>query len=278
MIIVVAIYHHICVKSKDKNGLTKVTELVSSLMLSKDEVDEVHDFLNMQKLILSNKYNQLENEADIINLDAIKYKLENGQNIIIDNDVNLNPFLTGNMDIQVKGNSAIDKLINEKSTINKNDIIKDSSTRSRSDHSERKYDIHVNRERQSNRKRSRSRSNSRNRDYSRSSEQVYQRRRSRSRSRTRFQEYAQQHPSRENLFQIFVCCNSSSFVSQNDLETLFSKFGNIIDIRMPMGQRYAFVEFETAESMNSVLRASNSALTVGSITLKVEKSKTAQQR
>ena len=278
MIIVVAIYHHICVKSKDKNSLTKVTELVSSLMLSKDEVDEVHDFLNMQKLILSNKYNQLENEADIINLDAIKYKLENGQNIIIDNDVNLNPFLTGNMDIQVKGNSAIDKLINEKSTINKNDIIKDSRTRSRSDHSERKYDIDVNRERQSNRKRSRSRSNSRNRDYSRSSEQVYQRRRSRSRSRTRFQEYAQQHPSRENLFQIFVCCNSSSFVSQNDLETLFSKFGNIINIRMPMGQRYAFVEFETAESMNSVLRASNSALTVGSITLKVEKSKAAQQR
>lgn len=278
MIIVVAIYHHICVKSKDKNGFTKFTELVSSLMLSKDEVDEVHDFLNMQKLILSNKYNQLENEADIINLDAIKYKLENGQNIIIDNDVNLNPFLTGNMDIQVKGNSAIDKLINEKSTINKNDIIKDSRTRSRSDHSERKYDIDVNRERQSNRKRSRSRSNSRNRDYSRSSEQVYQRRRSRSRSRTRFQEYAQQHPSRENLFQIFVCCNSSSFVSQNDLETLFSKFGNIINIRMPMGQRYAFVEFETAESMNSVLRASNSALTVGSITLKVEKSKAAQQR
>ena len=280
MIVIIAIYRNLCAKSKDKHGSSKVAELASSLMLSKEDIDEVYDFLKMQKIILSNKYNQLENEAAIINLDAIKYKLENNKNINIDpsDTGNLNPFLIGNMDIQVKGNSEIDKLIHEKNTsiINTNVISKYPSKRSRSDHSrEEKYDRNYIREGQS-KKQSRSRSRSRSRDfryrdYVRSPGQVPRMRRSRSRSRSRDSRFSE-------IYQLYVNFNGSS-ISKDDLMSLFSKYGKIISIEIASRKNFAFVDFEVAESMYAALHAAgnSSCLEFGKTLLKVYKGKKSEQ-
>jgi hypothetical protein len=275
MIVIIAIYRNLCAKSKDKHGSSKVAELASSLMLSKEDIDEVYDFLKMQKIILSNKYNQLENEAAIINLDAIKYKLENNKNINIDpsDTGNLNPFLIGNMDIQVKGNSEIDKLIHEKNTsiINTNVISKYPSKRSRSDHSrEEKYDRNYNREGHS-KKQSRSRSRSRDFRY-RSPGQVPRMRRSRSRSRSRDRSRFSE------IYQLYVNFNGSS-ISKDDLMSLFSKYGKIISIEIASRKNFAFVDFEVAESMNAALHAAgnSSCLEFGKTLLKVYKGKKSEQ-
>lgn len=253
-------------------------------MLRKEEIDEVNSFLRMQKVILNTKFNQLESEAAIINLDATTCKLGNNDGSG-SSDNNPNPFLMGNMDIEFKGNNEVNKIINDK----KNSIIDTNAmttnkdrTSSISPYSRERIPNDGNgsvkaifHERNRTRKRSRSRSRSRKRtrdgdyghsdDYSRYGDYPrygdylrygdYGRYDNKEHYRGQEQKRRSRSNSRDQQHRIFVY-RLSDDISADDLTTLFSKFGKVISVDMKSnthGNKFAFVDFDSASSMNAAL-------------------------
>ena len=289
MVAIVAIYQNVCIKSKDKSGSSKIADLASSLMLSKDEIDEVYSFLRMQKITLNTKFNQLESEAAIINLDATTCKLgnndENGSG-----DNNPNPFLMGDMDIEFKGNNEVNKLINDKKNAIIDTNVKTSSkerTSSISPYAREKLPKDV----KSSRKRSRSRSRSRKRtreydsfgdyghfdngDYPRYSDYPrydYGRYDNNERYHGKEQKRRSRSKSRDRSNRIFVY-KLAEDTSNDDLSYLFSKFGKVtsVDLKKNQNGKFAFVEFASASSKNAALLPLNaSSLVIRTQTVKVD--------
>ena len=248
-------------------------------MLRKEEIDEVYSFLRMQKVILNTKFNQLESEAAIINLDATTCKLGNNDGSG-SSDNNPNPFLMGNMDIEFKGNNEVNKIINDKkNSVTDTNAMTTSKDRtsSISPYSRERTPNDGNgsvkaiyHERNRTRKRSRSRSISRKRtrdnvdyghsdDYSRYGDYPrygdYGRYDNKERYRGQEQKRRSRSNSRDRQHRIFVY-RFSDDISADDLTTLFSKFGKVISVDIKSGKhgnKFAFVDFDSASSMNAAL-------------------------